>query len=363
MKSTFHSKSRLYQSNPNAYMKNRWYAVALSKDVKPYPINQYTKPYGTRILGRDVIVFRDEKGIPQCLDGICPHRGAPLNIGKVIENNITCPYHGWNFDGNSGKLCKVPSCSSQIPKCMIPKYPLIEKGGFIWLFFGDKSPLRVPPVPFVPELEDSKWKAVYGSYTFNAPHSVVFDNAIDMTHIHYLHGNSFGNENNPFIKFDDKIDENDDMFTTYFKIKNKPANIFFEWTKTDYVDVKATVFLPSTSSIQIFLGGNVSMITFVNTTPIDDKRSVNYYALIRNFSPWSGFDNWAENAMHKIFKEDQAMVELLKPEKSSSPEISLSSVDKPQLILRKKRINADIYDNVFVDPSETDRFMGKLFVE
>ena len=76
-----------------------------------------------------------------------------------------------------------------------------ERGGFIWLFFGDKSlPAEErPPIPFTPELEAPGWHAVYGEIEFDCGHWAVFENAIDMAHIHYLHNDSFGNSEKPRI--------------------------------------------------------------------------------------------------------------------------------------------------------------------
>ncbi len=70
------------------------------------------------------------------------------------------------------------------------------QGGFIWLFYGSASlPAdERPPIPFVPELEDPSWKPVYGEIEFECNHWSVFENAIDMAHIHYLHNDTFGNQ-------------------------------------------------------------------------------------------------------------------------------------------------------------------------
>ena len=69
------------------------------------------------------------------------------------------------------------------------------QGGFIWLFYGSTLPKdERPPIPFVPELEDPSWKPVYGEIQFECNHWSVFENAIDMAHIHYLHNDTFGNQ-------------------------------------------------------------------------------------------------------------------------------------------------------------------------
>ena len=67
-------------------------------------------------------------------------------------------------------------------------YPVEEKGGFVWLFFGSPAlPAdERPPIPYVPELDDKGWKAVYGEIEFDCDAWGVFENAIDMAHIHYL---------------------------------------------------------------------------------------------------------------------------------------------------------------------------------
>jgi phenylpropionate dioxygenase-like ring-hydroxylating dioxygenase large terminal subunit len=71
----------------------------------------------------------------------------------------------------------------------VSAYPVVEASGFVWLFFGDLPEDLRPPLPcsFVPELGDPKWHAVYGEIEFDCGHWGVFENAIDMAHIHYLH--------------------------------------------------------------------------------------------------------------------------------------------------------------------------------
>lgn len=79
-----------------------------------------------------------------------------------------------------------------------------EKGGFIWLFYeghdGEHLPAdERPPIPCIPELDDPEWIPSYGELEFECGHWAVFENAIDMAHIHYLHKDSFGNEGKPVV--------------------------------------------------------------------------------------------------------------------------------------------------------------------
>ncbi|GLI62695.1 hypothetical protein VaNZ11_005371 [Volvox africanus] len=318
-----------------AYLQNFWYAAALSEKVTG-------KPLKVDILSRTITIWRDEDGKVHCLDNVCPHRGAPLSAGWTKTKNgkscVVCPYHGWAYNGQ-GVLEEVPS---QGPGVSFPRrplaesYPVEERGGFVWLFFGAKGLPREerPPVPLAPELEDPEWRAVYGEVEFDSPHWSVFENALDMAHIHYIHSSSFGNQDKPIIG-DMEVSRDTWSVTAKFSIHNKPVNPLWSFTAVPSVPVEARAYLPSTSSVKITLGGGVQMVTFVNTVPVNEHRSVIRLCIIRNFALSKVFDNYTRNNMYKILSEDKDMIEQLKPEQLMT-EVSLQA-DLPQIAFRKLR--------------------------
>ncbi|WIA22778.1 hypothetical protein OEZ86_009732 [Tetradesmus obliquus] len=322
-----------------AYLKNFWYAAALSsalpKDGK--------MPLGVDILGSRITLFRDETGKVVAVDDTCPHRGAPLGEGWTTTDKATgkkcvvCPYHGWSFD-SEGKLRDVPSAThgSWPKRPLIGSYAVEERGGFIWLFYGSPSlPAEErPPIPFTPELEDPAWRAVYGEIEFDCGHWGVFENAIDMAHIHYLHGDSFGNAEKPAVM--DMATTRDTFETACnFRIHNKPVNKMWEWTAVPSVPVNARAMLPSSSSVTIELAHGVKMITFVNTVPISATKAINRFCLIRNFALAPAFDFMARDNMYKILGEDKVMVDKLAPQRLEQ-EYSLAP-DAPQIAFRQLR--------------------------
>lgn len=150
------SQPSLNRSPPPGFNPHRsfWYVAALSQSVKE------GKPTGVEMLGRTFVLFRGADGAVRCLDDVCPHRGAPLSGGwqAQVEGHecVVCPYHGWSFDG-TGHLRDVPAAegSQHFPQRRIqPSFPVEERGGFIWLFYGsDAVPAEErPPIPYVPEL-------------------------------------------------------------------------------------------------------------------------------------------------------------------------------------------------------------------
>lgn len=317
-------------------LKNFWYCAGFSADVEIKAL----KP--VKMLGRHLVLFRDasDKKV-YCLEDRCPHRNAPLSKGWIYETNesenggeksrlavsssthIVCPYHGWSFDG-TGKVRCIPSMSLQHPlprDQLISTFDVEEKSGFVWLFYGSTDIPREnrPKIPDIDEFDqvDSYgqrvWATAYGEIEIDAPHFNVFDNAIDISHIHYLH--EFGNKNSPEVENIIMKKERDNPYSCSgtLEIQNKPVNLFWDWTKTTRVPVAFTAFLPSTSAIKIVLGRGVEMITFVNTVPIDKNKSVNRFCLLRNFARSPLLDSIARRAMLEVLSEDKTMLESLIP--------------------------------------------------
>lgn len=354
-----HRKRAKELSDRKGYLTNMWYAVALSEKVD-------TEPVQVQLCGKEMVLWRSADGTVNCIDNACPHRGAPLHQGWVDHKKdghscIVCPYHGWAMDGDAA-LHDVPAAvnKGEWPKRPLSDaYPVEEKGGFVWLFYGSKNlPADArPPIPFTPELEDPEWQAVYEEIEFDCGHFGVFENAIDMAHIHYLHGDSFGNGDKPEIR-DMECTNDAYSITATFKICNKPVNAFWALFQVPEVNVTAKAFVPSTSYVGFTLGNGLSFITFVNTIPISENKCINRFALVRKLS-WDktgifnmkAWDGMARDAMMKIQTEDKEMVEQLKYNQLPA-EYSVRA-DLPQVMFRKLR--QQYVDLGYLVPTENER--------
>ena len=120
------------------FMRRYWHPIALSEKLGP-------KPQNVRILGEDLILFRDRKGRPGLLYPRCAHRGTTLYYGRVEEEGIRCCYHGWLF-GVDGKCLDQP-CEPEggrhRDKVRQPWYPVQELYGLVWAYMGppEKKPV------------------------------------------------------------------------------------------------------------------------------------------------------------------------------------------------------------------------------
>jgi nitrite reductase/ring-hydroxylating ferredoxin subunit len=119
-------------------MRRYWHPVGLAAYAS-------TLPRQVRVLGEDLILFRDKKGRAGLVHPRCAHRGSSLLFGRVEEEGIRCCYHGWGFDVQ-GKCFDQP-CEPEgglhRDKIRQPWYPLEERYGLIWAYLGpaDKKPL------------------------------------------------------------------------------------------------------------------------------------------------------------------------------------------------------------------------------
>ncbi|MBC7741970.1 MAG: aromatic ring-hydroxylating dioxygenase subunit alpha [Bdellovibrionaceae bacterium] len=117
-------------------LKNHWYLALPSAHLK---IN---KMVSLEIMGEPILFFRKSNGEISAICDICPHRGIPLKFGRVVNDQVECPYHGWKFDG--GGVCRdIPSLTSEqkldCTKIKIKSYSLRELYGGIWIFIGDND--------------------------------------------------------------------------------------------------------------------------------------------------------------------------------------------------------------------------------
>jgi len=116
------------------YVRRFWIPVALSAEL-PEPDGD---PRRVRLLGQDLVLFRDTKGRVGLIDEHCPHRLASLYFGRNEECGIRCIYHGWKFDV-SGACVDMPSeppTSNFKHKIRATAYPTRERGGLIWGYLG-----------------------------------------------------------------------------------------------------------------------------------------------------------------------------------------------------------------------------------
>jgi len=164
-------------------MRRHWLPVCLSEEVA----EKDGAPVRSRLVGEDLVAFRDSEGKLGVLDERCPHRGASLAFGRNEECGLRCLYHGWKFDveGNILEMASEPDGAGLKSALRQKSYPVREAGGFVWAWLGPKEEMR--------ELEPPAWAPSPGiRYAIVKMHAAcnwaqVLEGSIDSAHSSSLH--------------------------------------------------------------------------------------------------------------------------------------------------------------------------------
>ena len=161
-----------------------WFPVCLSSDVGPNEVK------GFDFLGGRVIVMRDESGKASVLSAYCPHLGADLCVGEMVEGTVRCPFHFWRY-GPDGKCVATGSGDKIPPKARLFAFPTEEKYGCILAFNGTEPLFDLPDFP--KPAENLVWKIGEWDREMPVDPWVICCNTPDMQHINVVHGITFDN--------------------------------------------------------------------------------------------------------------------------------------------------------------------------
>ena len=118
-------------------LRQYWQPVALAEELDgPRPVK------AVRLLGQDLVLFRDEAGRYGMLDRDCAHRGTDLSYGRRESGGLRCLFHGWLFDVN-GKCLETPAepeGSKLCDRVSQRAYPVLQQGGILWTYLGEGEP-------------------------------------------------------------------------------------------------------------------------------------------------------------------------------------------------------------------------------
>ena len=120
------------------FIRDAWYCAGFSRELQSGALKPIT------ILGEPVVLYRQAGGTAAALADRCPHRFAPLSMGKVCEGEVQCAYHGLRFDA-AGLCTHNPHGDGSIPKAAkVRSYPLLERHGALWIWTGEAAQAESP---------------------------------------------------------------------------------------------------------------------------------------------------------------------------------------------------------------------------
>ena len=244
-------------------LRRYWHPVAAAGELtEKEPIR------AVKILGEELVVYRDKKGRYGLVGEHCPHRLASLAFGRVDEEGIRCPYHGWKFDG-SGRCLEQPAEppeSTFKDRIKHSAYPVEYLGGLLYAYLGP------PPTPVLPRWDVLVWE---NGKRWVVKESVIdcnwlqpMENSVDPSHLYWLHGDIAHLA--PRVK---KYAEQHEFIPFEFGIKKRRTTLPLASGDGPMVDEHPLLFPTILRHVAPYEGGKKHRHNLQIRVPVDDEHT------------------------------------------------------------------------------------------
>ncbi len=206
-----------------AWLRNCWYVAMWAQDLKAGALESRT------IIGENIVLYRCADGSIAALQNRCPHRFAPLHMGKLGADGCTlrCGYHGLEF-GPDGQCVGNPHGEGRIPPALAVKsYAAVEKHSLVWVWMGDRTPneAAIPDYSLL-DAADQSTTSARDCLQMDVDYRLIVDNLLDLSHVSFLHDGILGNEET--IRADIQAEERDDTVTVSRYMPDVPPPELFD---------------------------------------------------------------------------------------------------------------------------------------
>ncbi len=331
------------------FLRNAWYVAAWESEVGD-------APFGRRILGEPVVLFRTPDGIA-ALEDRCCHRHLPLSMGRVVDDRVQCGYHGLEFD-RTGACVRVPGQSRIPPGAEIRSYPAVQRYGWVWIWPGEPEKADEALLPDWWWCESADWRVIPGRggtpMHVDANYMLISDNLFDVAHLTYVHPTSIGND--AIVDFPSRTERSDRRVVMTRFIPDRPPAPF--WKKAGAFEGNVDRWAITTTDLPCYIvndagsvrvgsgmtpGGvdeadGVEMKVMSVPTPETETSTHYFYAHARHFKVASPeWDEIYRNQFTSVFEEDRVVLEAQQARMTSMPganEIDINS-DAPNIQVRR----------------------------
>jgi phenylpropionate dioxygenase-like ring-hydroxylating dioxygenase large terminal subunit len=319
----------LPKGHPYLGVRNTWYLICTSSELGDQPVAR-------RLLGEDLVLWRTTDGAPRLMADYCPHRGARLSVGDVVDGEIQCRYHFWRYDAD-GQCTSIPTqggkCSLQSRTKIEAIYPTAERSGYIWAWIGDSEPGElVLPI----ELTDPSYSSFPESVEWGVNWLLALENLADIMHAPFLHNQSLTLGGGIV---EDRV--NVDDHETGFRVERQnQKGLNFDWVEFELGDlIYSRLDIPYRAS---FAGPGPDLRILGFATPIDDAHTMVHFPRCRQVTGWKRtlwrlLYNLRLRGTHlHVLNQDKEMLESMRTIPEAQRDEHLAQADKPVLHLRRK---------------------------
>ncbi len=279
---------------------NDWHVVAQASDVATGTVRP------ARLLGRDLVLWRSNQYLRAWQD-LCVHRGSRLSGGRMEDDCLVCPYHGWNYDA-TGRCVRIPAHPSQPPpmRARVTAYHVKERYGLVWACLG--SPAKDVPV-FTEWDDDSYRKVLAGPYLFKAQGPRVVENFLDVGHFPFVHAGFLGDPGHTEVGDYEVVSTPDGIEARDIAVWQPDPDGTGQSAEVKYT---YRVLRPLTAYF-LKSHGDQRFSIFSCATPVDERESVAWMIMALNYASDTS-DEQLRNFQDVVASQDIPIVESQRPE-------------------------------------------------
>lgn len=304
------------------FLKSFWWVVGKSSDLSA------NRPLNVRLFGQEFVLFRGADGKVTCFEDRCPHRQVPLSLGRVVDCQLQCPYHGWEFD-RSGNCTKVPGrIGNEFKAPLMTPFQTHEAHGLIWICVGENRiqtdhrtneptdrPTTQPPSkkeqPYLsPHLVSSEMKTKIHTFKIATNMIDILENFMDPFHTAILHDGLIRKDT---IRSINKImpRHTEDGFEVRYQKQAAQSNWFRHFQRNIDLDL-GRFRMPGIIELEFF---SKEVLEFANTfyiSPIDQDHvlMVTVVSIKQRIIPASILFFFAKMILMRALKQDIWMLEI-----------------------------------------------------
>ena len=283
-----------------------WFPIAFSHDITD-------RPAAATLLDQRLVIWRTSQGVSVAND-LCLHRGVPMSMGHIKDDQLICKYHGFHYDANGACTLIPANPQANIPaRLCLKTYPVREAYGLVWTTLtGDGSDANLPQLP---EWDSPDYQPILpDSLDINAAVGRQMEGFLDVAHFAWVHHEAFASRDNPEVPPYKVTPMSHGLRTEYLStVSNFPkalqhrAPADFQWLRV------FDVFLPFAAILRVHFpeGGRLCILNA--PSPVSARKTRLFSPLCRNFDQDQPLEPVYE-FNRQIFTEDQEIVEAQYPE-------------------------------------------------
>jgi len=343
-----------------AFIKNCWYPAAWSSEIGRTLIRR-------TIIGENVVLFRRQNNTIAALEDLCPHRMAPLSLGRLDGDSIECGYHGMTFD-STGSCIRVPGQSVIPARARVPAFAIVERLGLAWIWMGAPETADTSLLVDLPQFGESSWAVAQGeALSIHANYLNLADNLCDPSHVSFVHTSTLGNAASVGVPV--KSSSEDRKTTVWRWILDAPAIPVFaqtgllegnvdRWHYYHYYAPCVAIIDFGTAPVGMIgedgdRNKGLRIFAVHCITPVDEGRCIDHWFHIRNFGQGdAAVDAQLHHSLRMAFDEDKVILESIRQEEERRPDFKTIQIAIDGAPTRMRRIVKRLLDAEFLEQVE-----------